>query len=179
MEKKTHDWIVRGIVLFVISACLIFAYWIMYSLRIDGVNCRYPIAWFVIVFAVLGAVVNESYREVEFPNPTIGQIGSYFLWKAAVAIVFAFVLYLMVVGGLIGGDLFPKFVVDTLDNNAHWNMKTFLIGVYPQDYKDIAKLLVWSFIAGYAEKFVPNAVGSIIETTAKDAKTNDNNLTPP
>jgi hypothetical protein len=117
-------------------------------------------------------MVNESYRDVEFPKPTIGRIGGYFLWKAAVAIVFAFILYLMVIGGLIGGDMFPKFVGATLENDAKWDMKEFLTGIDPAGYKDIAKLLVWSFIAGYAEKFVPNAVGRVIK--ASEASGNGN-----
>ena len=164
-EQKAHYWKVRGIVLAAIVACLIFGYWLWKSIASEGGGSTYPIAWFIIVFAILGSVVNESYRDVEFPNPTIGRIGGYLLWKAAVAIVFAFVLYLMVIGGLIGGDMFPKFVGDTLVTDAKWDMKVFLTGVDPEGYKDIAKLLVWSFIAGYAEKFVPNAIGRIIKTT--------------
>ena len=164
-EQKAHDWKVRGIILAAILSCLIFSYWLWRSIGSEGGGSPYPIAWFIIIFAILGSVVNESYREVEFPRPTIGRIAAYFLWKAAVAIVFAFVFYLMVIGGLIGGDMFPKFLAVKPDAGAPWDMRAFLTGVDPADYKDIAKLLVWSFIAGYAEKFVPNAIGRIIESS--------------
>lgn len=164
-EQNPHDWKVRWIVLFVVIGCLAFGYWLWRSMENVGGGSRYPISWFIIVFAILGSVVNESYREVEFLKTTIGRIGGYFLWKAAVAVVFAFVLYLMIIGGLIGGDMFPEFVAVKHPAGAPWDMQTFLTGVDPKGHKDIAKILVWSFIAGYTERFVPNAVGRVIKTT--------------
>ena len=164
-KQKVYYWKIRGIVLAAILGCLFFGYWLWYSIGTEGGHSPYPIAWFIIIFAILGSVVNESSQKVEFPNPTIGRIVAYFFWKATVAIVFAFVFYLMVIGGLIGGDMFPKFVAVDPKAGAHWDMLAFLTGVDPKDYKDIAKLLVWSFIAGYAEKFVPNIIGRTIKAS--------------
>ena len=71
----------------------------------------------------------------------------------------------MAIGGLIGGDMFPHFVHIPLKEGAYWNMETFLTAVKPESYKDVAKILVWSFIAGYSEKFVPNLIGQILKTS--------------
>jgi hypothetical protein len=129
---------------------------------------KFPIAWFIIVAAILGAAVNEPFREDKTRSPTYSWIAAYMLWKASVAVVFAFVAYLMAIGGLVGGDLFPQFVETPLRQGQVWNMDTFMTGVDPKTYKDVAKVLVWSFVAGYSEKFVPNLIGKLLEKTSEE-----------
>lgn len=126
---------------------------------------RFPIAWFIIVAAILGAAVNEPFREDETHSPTYAWIAAYMLWKGSVAVVFAFIAYLMAIGGLVGGDLFPHFAEPQLPQGKVWNMESFFTLVDPATYKDIAKVLVWSFVAGYSEKFVPNLIGKLLQSS--------------
>ncbi len=59
---------------------------------------------------------------------------------------FALVLWLMFLGGLLSGELFPKEITSPLTSPIP---------------KDLAKLLVWSFIAGFAERFVPDLLDKL------------------
>jgi len=135
----------------------------------DGTE-KYPLAWFIIMAAVLGSVVNEPYHQEKIHRLTNGWIAAYILWKSSVSIVFAFLFYLIAMGGLIGGDMFPNFMHLPLKEGAHWNMEAFVTAVKPESYKDIAKILVWSFIAGYSEKFVPNLIGKILKSSDEEVQ---------
>lgn len=93
-----------------------------------------------------------------------------------VAIVFAFVLYIIFMGGLVSGELFPKFVNDT---STYVNTTEFLTAVDPETYQDFAKILVWSFIAGYSETFVPNIITKIVTPEQnQDGQETANKSTP-
>jgi hypothetical protein len=71
---------------------------------------------------------------------------------------FAIVLFLIFCAGLASGDLFPKFQPqqDVPD------FVTFATSLHPVDLGQWGKLLVWSFIAGFAERFVPDTLDRLI-----------------
>ena len=125
----------------------------------------YPIAWFIIVAAILGSIMNEPFRPDEERRASYRSTAAYMVWKGSIAIVFAFVVYLMSIGELVGGELFPKFISVSTRANPGWGMEEFLVDVVPGSYQDVAKVLIWSFIAGYAERFVPNLIGQLVRRT--------------
>ncbi len=73
--------------------------------------------------------------------------------------VAALVLYVAFVGDLLAGQLFPEMHCkkDGVCNQ--------LIGVIdnfgPKEAKDYGKMLVWSFIAGFSERFVPDTLQTL------------------
>jgi hypothetical protein len=73
--------------------------------------------------------------------------------------VFALVLMLMFIAGLLEGALFPKYTAvpidhgDLLNSFANWLAYTF-----PEQGRDLAKLFFWSFVAGFSERFVPQII---------------------
>ncbi|MFW2055627.1 hypothetical protein F4U02_04725 [Acinetobacter haemolyticus] len=67
-----------------------------------------------------------------------------------VGAVFAIVLTLMFMGGLIGGTLFP--------NADNFYQIIYVAAAFP-------KLLVWSFIAGFSERIVPNILNNLINSS--------------
>jgi hypothetical protein len=75
--------------------------------------------------------------------------GRYFLWFAPLTgAVFSVVLMILFMSGLVKGGLFPEFA-DT--------------GLLPKAVpKDYALLFFWSFVAGFAEQFVPDALDHFI-----------------
>ena len=75
--------------------------------------------------------------------------------------VFAIVLFLIFASGLASGTLFPTF--PTLPPKPIVSdFKTFIEHLQPETTVDWGKLLVWSFIAGFAERFVPDTLDRLI-----------------
>jgi len=70
--------------------------------------------------------------------------------------VFAVVLYVLFASGLLQGALFPEFPKD----GVLYGFATSLHGF------DQAKLLIWSFIAGFAEQFVPDRLDELSKRAA-------------
>lgn len=77
----------------------------------------------------------------------------------------AVVLYMIFISGLLTGDLFPGFTLDPADTATPGSVVfKDIIQVRANTVQDYAKLLVWSFIAGYSEKFVINILGQFRST---------------
>jgi hypothetical protein len=51
-------------------------------------------------------------------------------------------------------------------------MAKFVLIVDPKTYADAAKIVVWSFIAGYSEKFVPNLIARLADRASKHDEDN-------
>jgi hypothetical protein len=73
--------------------------------------------------------------------------------------VFAIVLFLIFASGLAGGgSLFPTLQPRTNVSD----FQTFIEHLEPDNTFDWGKLLVWSFIAGFGERFVPDTLDRLI-----------------
>jgi len=70
----------------------------------------------------------------------------------------AMVIYGIFVGGMIEGTLFPKIVnhLSPADTKNALPLKIFWGSTGPATYADHGRLLVWAFIAGFAERLVPD-----------------------
>lgn len=78
--------------------------------------------------------------------------------------VFAAVLYLLVASGILSGELFPTMELSSsFQHEPEGYLIWFLQEAVPKTGGDYAKLLVWSFIAGFAERFVPDTVSRFVE----------------
>lgn len=71
--------------------------------------------------------------------------------------IFALVLYLLLLSGLLGeGGLLPKFTGGTKDGVM--TFVDFVTRVGPERGRDYAMVLVWSVVAGFGERFVPDVL---------------------
>jgi hypothetical protein len=78
--------------------------------------------------------------------PLIGAIG-------------AAILFTMFAGEIISGGLFPEFACT--DVGGCQSYTDYLDKWKPKLPVDFAKLIVWGFIAGFSERFVPNILNQI------------------
>ncbi len=90
------------------------------------------------------------------------------VWLSPVSgAVFAAVLYLIIAAGLVKGDLFPvmKHLANAASNEPADGISLFkfIRGVDPLSYSDYAKLMVWAFLAGFAERLVPDTLSRFVE----------------
>jgi hypothetical protein len=94
--------------------------------------------------------------------------------------VFAALLYVIFIGGLLKGPLFPEIsspsgsceIMTASGQGAKGQLDVkcltietfsdFVRNTAPASGKDFAILLVWSFIAGFAERFVPDTIDRLV-----------------
>lgn len=73
--------------------------------------------------------------------------------------IFALVLFFLFASGYMIGDLFPKVTLDHLTVD----------GLESLEMKEVAKLVVWSFLAGFAEKLVPDRLERLTQAANQGA----------
>jgi hypothetical protein len=90
--------------------------------------------------------------------------------------ILAEILFLLFVSGLLSGALFPNFKPDFPNGPGH-ELKT-LFEVHCDTPADYAKIIFWSFVAGFSEKFVTNIMGAL-ESRADGKPDPDDPPAPP
>lgn len=86
---------------------------------------------------------------------------AYSLVPPLVGVIGAFVVYLLFAAGILKGDLFPEF--RCLEGHTCNDFHGFVAYWLPADAESNAKAIIWGFIAGFSERFVPdilNRMGS-------------------
>lgn len=79
----------------------------------------------------------------------------YSLIPSVVGAIAAVTLYLIFAAGLMRGDMFPSFDLSPLNPRAD-AFENFVWNWQPTAPTDYAKALVWSFVSGFSERFVPD-----------------------
>ena len=106
----------------------------------------------VIYFGMVGAYLSRMYAfQGAVDTLDYDALKSNFpLWNVFVRLIMgvigAILMYLLIIGGLLGGQLFPSATIKELWTAAPFDMPT----------PDFAKLLIWSTIAGFSERFIPD-----------------------
>lgn len=90
-----------------------------------------------------------------------------------VGAIAAVVVYLIFAGQMLQGPLFPAFDFDPRPGHPRdHTFENFVANWQPKQTIDYAKAFVWAFIAGFSEKFVPdilNRLGQSSQDSDKDA----------
>jgi hypothetical protein len=80
-------------------------------------------------------------------------------------------LFLIFASGNLSGDFFPKFILPPPDPKHGVTSEAFFFGAIPESGKGYALAIVWSFIAGFAERFVPDTIDRL--TAQRSAENNE------
>ena len=126
---------------------------------------------FVFLSGQLGGYIGIQKRIKKLSSDDLLLFASSWIYTILIPMVggvLAIFLCLVFVSGIITGNLFPKFVDDILPigevrNEGFWE----LFDHNGKSYTDYAKLLCWSFIAGYSEKFVVGIINSFANDKVK------------
>jgi hypothetical protein len=148
------------------------AYVVVYTAAFAGiyVACYHYKAEFfamiagVLYLGILGGFVSSQRRMQRIPDDgdplvTLFELDSagYYLWLSPLlGAVFAIVLTLMFIAGILEGSIFPTFYSPATHHRAGLTFFTFTWTTLPISGADYARLFVWSFLAGFAERLVPD-----------------------
>jgi len=128
----------------------------------EGRPDRFATLALVPIFGSMGAMISLQQRLENMPNRGDSlrycialDSGRATLWTTSIAgSVFAVIINLVFLAGMIEGDLFPSFDhLHGIDQNTP--------GVKP--LADIALMLIWSFISGFAERLVPDTITKLTQ----------------
>jgi hypothetical protein len=120
----------------------------------------------VLYAGIVGGFVSSQRRMQNIPSegdPLISVFGldnaGYYLWLSPLlGAIFAVILALMFVAGLLKGSVFPDFYVPLRAVPRGLPFFHFTWNTLPTSSAEYAKLLVWAFLAGFAERLVPDSL---------------------
>ena len=133
---------------------------------------KYSDVMMLIFFAgAVGAVVNNYYRLATlstnidaFDAATQKDLVVIQMYVSLlVAGILAFVAYGLFLSGLVQGSLFPVF---EKTQESYQGVTALLMNLAPKTNLDAAKAILWAFIAGFSERFVPNIIDTLINKSA-------------
>ena len=111
----------------------------------------------VLLCGAIGGFISLQRRLKSFEHEDLVLLARswiYVLLSPLVGGILALLLFFLFIGGLLQGDLFPRF--DETEN-VKSGLST-LFEVRGVDHKDYAKLIFWCFLAGFSESFVTNII---------------------
>ena len=133
------------------------------------------LCWLIVASGILGALTSilrrlqdvatlpafEKDPVLELTSLSHGRTGIYIALVSGA--VFSLLLYCVFASGVIGnGGIFPEFKEVGGVASGGMDLAYFANHVGPAGYKDYGKVLVWSFISGFAERFVPDVLDRLI-----------------
>jgi len=117
----------------------------------------------VVYCGIIGGFVSSQRRMQSLPNdgdPLISVFGldnaGYYLWLSPLlGAIFAIILTLMFIAGVLKGSAFPDFFLPPANGQA-LRFFDFIWATLPKTSEEYGKLFVWAFLAGFAERLVPD-----------------------
>ena len=134
----------------------------------------------------LGAFFSRAMRfqtdlpSLSFDVVTQTYVGQMLRLRLLYGVIGAVVFYFFIRGAFVGGNLFPKLEPGMVSEQTTWMLHAFVESAAAVKKLDVAaatalspsgefaKLLVWSFLAGFSERLVPDTI-SQLEKKANDA----------
>lgn len=132
-----------------------------------GAQGALPVWVVVMTFGMAGGYISIQRRLKVMPEDDIVLLAKSWLHTLLPPLaggILATILYVLFISEIMKGHLFPGFKYEE-STATGFSRLTAVEADKPQDY---AKLIFWSFIAGYSESFVTNIVGRFASTAQND-----------
>jgi hypothetical protein len=138
---------------------------------------RFPVSWFCFGAGVLGGFVSIQQRLKGVSDPELFHLA--YSWVNVLFVplfggIFALVLYLLLLSGMLQGALFPAFSVPGFaDPPTTDDLLSFFTETYPASGSDFAKLGFWAFAAGFSERLVPDMIKGVVGRSNETLETEE------
>jgi hypothetical protein len=124
-------------------------------------------------FSALTRLYNVDQLSLALISPTVSRLNGWHLLMYSfvppvVGAIASVVLYIGFVSGLVDGGVFPKMSCKG-DGKTCTQLVEVLNDYGPTGANDYGKVLVWAFIAGFSERFVPDILQSLVMRSQKAA----------
>jgi hypothetical protein len=127
-----------------------------------------PVVPLIFLVGQIGGYVGLQSRLRTLSEPDLKLLTTswvYTILTPMVGGILAILLHMIFLSGLISGQMFPKFVPDA--NPPDVEDLRVIFATHADGYASYAKLFVWSFVAGYSERFVVDMLGSFAKIDTK------------
>lgn len=135
---------------------------------------RLMVSWLVFECGIIGGFVSIQQRLKQIDTEELGLLSESWATILVVPIyggIFALVLYVLFISGLIQGHLFPKFYIPEFSTPpVTQDIIDLLSKTYPAQGSDLAKLIFWSFVSGFSERFVPQIIHKVSRSVEENPK---------
>jgi len=124
---------------------------------------RLMVSWACFGCGLVGGFVSIQQRLKKFGDEELDLLSMSWFQILLIPVyggIFALVLYLCFLSKIIEGSLFPQFASLPFSEPipSSDDIRNFFSQTSPSTGADLAKLLFWSFVAGFSERFVPQII---------------------
>ncbi len=123
---------------------------------------RFMVSWACFGSGLIGGFVSIQQRIKNVSEEELDLLSQSWFQILLIPVyggIFALVLYLAFLSGIVEGALFPRLSVPDFGNPpSTQDMKNLFTATYPSTGVDLAKLIFWSFVAGFSERLVPQII---------------------
>ncbi len=152
----------RLFVLLALSVLLVTLWIATVNLAFKGSHSALPAVFFT---GVLGGVIGLQNRLMDLTDGDLLLLTKslmYLLLAPLVGGFMAVLLYILFISGLVSGDLFPSFSADSQSDASQSTSAESGIGsifqIHATSFAEYGKLIFWSFVAGFSERFVTRII---------------------
>ncbi|MCH9661125.1 MAG: hypothetical protein K0U54_09455 [Bacteroidetes bacterium] len=156
--------------IFFIQISLILVWGILFSVDYFNEGLKVGAFFHALILGALGASISLMRRVGNMEEKVIAQLNEDKIYSILVSILYGVLMtgvgYLLFMSEILSGDnggglfttnLFPNFTIPSSNSSL---LRQF-IEMEPEGMKNTGKLLVWSFIAGYSERFVTGILSQL------------------
>jgi hypothetical protein len=127
---------------------------------------RFMVSWACFGCGLVGGFVSIQQRVKNFGDEELELLSLSWFQILLIPVyggLFALVLYLVFLSGFMEGPLFPHFAGPPFSQPipSTQDIAAFFSRTYPASGSDLTKLLFWSFVAGFSERFVPQILDKV------------------
>jgi hypothetical protein len=125
-------------------------------------RAHFMVSWVCFGCGLLGGFVSIQQRLKKVSDAELALLSQSWFQIILIPVyggLFALVLYVAFLSQIVTGEVFPRFWIPAFHAPPTTaDVQAFFAETYPVSGADMAKLLFWSLVAGFSERFIPQII---------------------